>query len=87
MWVEEQHDRTTYYQRTANVSLGGVYLDGTLPHPRGTEVTLRLELPGAGAPVTQRARVVSDRVGEAPGMHLQFVDEVDDRLAAFLAGV
>ena len=44
IWVEERTNDALYYQRATNLSLGGIWLDGTLPHPPGTRVALDIEL-------------------------------------------
>ena len=38
IWVEEKTERELYFQRSANLSLGGIYLENTIPHPVGTRV-------------------------------------------------
>jgi hypothetical protein len=89
MWVTETHDRATYYQRAANLSAGGIYLDGTIPHPRGTIVTLQFTLPGESEAISCRGIVVGDPNEDHLGMHLMFVDIADHkvrrRLSRYLA--
>jgi len=67
----ERSDGGLYFQRTRNVSMGGAFLEGTLPHPPGTRVSLELQLPGDTA-----ALVVAGEVVEAPdggvGMGVKF---------------
>ena len=41
--VVETHEDSTYFQRTANLSVGGLFLEGTMPHPPGTKVRLQLQ--------------------------------------------
>lgn len=89
MWVEEKRGKDTYYQRTANLSVGGLYLDGTIPHPRGTIVNLRFTLPGDDAPFDLRAEIVGEPNEERLGMHVKFLDEdlggsQRERLRAFV---
>lgn len=86
IWVQERTRDALYYQRATNLSLGGVFLDGTLPHPPGTRVELDLEIASAD-PI----RVEGEVVGRAPGgvgMAVRFV-ELDARariaLASYLA--
>jgi uncharacterized protein (TIGR02266 family) len=86
MWVEEQKGKETYYQRAANLSLGGIFLPGTIPHPEGTVTQLKLALPDGGAPLEVRGEV---RAGEAEtvGMRIRFVELTDEqtaRLRSFL---
>jgi uncharacterized protein (TIGR02266 family) len=71
IWVQERTRDALYYQRATNLSLGGIYLDGTLPHPPGTRVELDLEIAEAD-PI----RVEGEVVGRAPGgvgMAVRFV--------------
>ena len=90
MWVEEISGGTRYFQRAGNLSAGGLFLEGTIPHPRGTMVELSFVLPGETAPVRVRAEIVGSPDPERLGMHARFVDldaqpEVAARLTAFLA--
>ena len=98
MWVEEHHGKDTYFQRSGNLSVSGIYLDGTLPHPRGTQVDLRFTLPGDTDPIELRGEIVGDdtpAVGEGGaklGMHVRFVNldsvpGVAERLRRFVERV
>lgn len=68
----ERSDAGLYFQRTRNVSMGGAFLEGTLPHPPGTRVSLELQLAGDTTALTVDGEVV-----EAPdsgvGMGIKFV--------------
>jgi uncharacterized protein (TIGR02266 family) len=78
MWVEEQGPKGTYFQRSANLSEGGIFLERTIPHPIGTVVTLKLQLPDGGEPVEVRAEIVNAAAGESElGMGMRFLD-LDD---------
>jgi hypothetical protein len=61
-----------YFQRTRNVSMGGAFLEGTLPHAPGTRVSLEIQLPD-----DTTALVLEGEVVEAPdggvGMGVKFV--------------
>lgn len=86
LWVEETHGRAVYYQRATDLSLGGLFLSRTLPHPPGTRVELRVDLGGAD-PLRVRGEVVDDGGRRAEGMGLRFVSLDRDqraRLADFL---
>jgi uncharacterized protein (TIGR02266 family) len=75
MWVEESTERELYFQRGANISEGGIFLERTIPHPRGTVVTLQFTLPNDTSPVKVRGEIVN--VGEASnelGMGVKFLD-------------
>lgn len=86
IWVEEHTRDALYFQRATNLSIGGVWLDGTLPHPPGTRVTLDIELPG-DRPLRVEGEVVPHASPKA-GMAIRFTDLVGPRkrrLEAFLA--
>ena len=75
MWVEESTDRELYFQRGANISLGGIFLERTIPHAKGTVVTLQFTLPDDSAPIKVKGEIVN--VGEASselGMGIKFLD-------------
>lgn len=59
LWTEEILGEDIYYRRTGNVSEGGVYFEHALPHPLGTEVTLKFALPGDAEMVVARGEVVN----------------------------
>jgi uncharacterized protein (TIGR02266 family) len=71
LFVEERTGETLYFQRATNLSLGGVFLTNTLPHPPGTRVSLSLRLPGGGAPTIVDGTVVEREPGEV-GMAIRF---------------
>jgi uncharacterized protein (TIGR02266 family) len=78
MWVEEEGPRGTYFQRSANLSEGGVFLERTIPHPVGTQVKLKLALPDGGEPLAVNAEIVNAAAAEGElGMGLRFVDLPD----------
>ena len=81
IWVEEKTERELYFQRSANLSAGGIYLENTIPHPVGTRVTLRFTLPGDEEKLEVRAEVAAAMTGEEEfGMGLKFI-ELDDGVA------
>ena len=89
MWVEEQRGADVYYQRSANLSVGGIYLDGTIPHPRGTFVQLRFTLPGDEESISVRGEIVGEPNEEKLGMHVKFLPEdlegqLGERLRSFV---
>jgi len=86
IWVEERTNDALYFQRATNLSIGGLWLDGTLPHPPGTRVSLDIELPGEGL-LCVLGEVVVHRTPK-PGMGVRFVELAADkrtRLEAFLS--
>ena len=75
LWVEQSSTREVYFQRGTNLSTGGIYLEHTIPMPRGTEVRLVFTLPGDGESLVVRGVIVN--VGESVnelGMGVKFVD-------------
>ncbi len=90
IWVEEAAtDHELYYQRSANLSAGGMYLENTIPRAIGTQVTLRFNLPGDQDRFEVRAEVVSAIAGEEEfGMALKFVNlepQRAERIRQFVA--
>jgi uncharacterized protein (TIGR02266 family) len=88
LWVEEQHDHGTYFQRAANLSAGGIFLEHTIPHPVGTRVRLAFKLPGDEQPIRVVGEIVNAVEAEPPGMGLKFVDlpaDVRRRLDGFIS--
>lgn len=84
--VDERTEGALYFQRATSLSESGVYLEGTLPHPPGTEVELDLHLPGHRRALRLRGRVAARDL--AVGMGVRFVDlgaESRDRIADYLA--
>ncbi|HZS38232.1 MAG TPA: PilZ domain-containing protein [Polyangia bacterium] len=79
MWVEETSAEGTYFNHSANLSAGGIYLEKTIPHPVGTVVQLQFTLPGDPAPIRVRAKIVAAMTGDdRVGMGLNFVDAAPD---------
>src|SRR4051812_32712395 len=77
MWVEERSPDGTYFQRSANLSSGGIFLEKTIPHPAGTVVNLEFTLPGESEPLKVRAEIVNaDTLEGGLGMGLRFLDLV-----------
>ena len=72
LWVEEHTDDALYFQRATNLSLGGLFLDRTLPHPAGTRVQLELRLPGEQSPLRVAGEVVPTPDRER-GMGVRFL--------------
>jgi uncharacterized protein (TIGR02266 family) len=72
--VIETHEDSTYFQRTANLSSGGLYLEGTMPHPPGTRVRLRFALPGDEAMIEVTAEIMPAGKDAELGMGVRFLD-------------
>ena len=89
IWVEEKTDRELYFQRSANLSRGGIYLENTIPHPVGTRVNLRFQLPGDAEKIEVKAEVAAAIAGEEEfGMGLKFVelpDAIAERIQQYVA--
>ncbi|MBI5480976.1 MAG: PilZ domain-containing protein [Deltaproteobacteria bacterium] len=87
MWVEESTERELYFQRSANLSVGGIFLENTIPHPKGTIVNLQFTLPGDTLPVKVRGEIVNAAASDELGMGIKFVDvdpEVERRISEFV---
>ena len=73
--VADPNEAVTYFQRTADVSPGGLHLAGTIPHPEGTEVRVRFSLPGGGDDIETRGTVTAGtRDAGGTGMGIRFID-------------
>lgn len=82
VWVEESRDRETYFQRGANLSVGGIYLGRSIPHPLGTMMSLKFTLPGEQQPIHVVGKIVSLALdGEEPGMGVAFTELDEDTRA------
>src|SRR5687767_3405723 len=73
MWVEETTDRELYFQRSGNLSEGGIFLENTVPHPIGTLVNLMFTLPGDSDPIRIQGEIVNAAEGKQLGMGIKFV--------------
>lgn len=75
LWVEAAAGDELYFQRMANLSVGGAFFAHTVPHEVGTIVQLRFELPGDPEPLACKGEIVSarDEAGE-PGMGVRFLE-------------
>ena len=74
MWVDETHGECRYFHHSVNLSLGGILLGNTIPHPRGTKVRLQFALPGEAQPFDLRGETVGQPEVEHLGMHIKFVE-------------
>jgi uncharacterized protein (TIGR02266 family) len=74
MWVEESTERELYFQRSGNLSEGGIFLENTIPHPKGTVVNLQFTLPGDTAPIKVRGQIVNAASSDELGMGIKFID-------------
>jgi uncharacterized protein (TIGR02266 family) len=72
LWIEEESDGASYFQHSANLSRGGLFLDNSVPHPVGTSMQIRFTLPGDGAPIQTKAVIVQIEAHGGFGMHLKF---------------
>lgn len=75
MWVQETRGHDVYFMRASNVSTGGLFLEGSVPHQVGSLLTIEFILPGQGHPLRVRARVVNHpHLGGELGMGVEFTD-------------
>jgi len=81
MWVEESTERELYFQRSANLSVGGIFLENTIPHPKGTVVNLQFTLPGDTSAIKVLGEIVNAAASDELGMGIKFVkvDPEDER--------
>ena len=62
LWIDEGGDRRfTATLRSANVSVGGAFLESTFFLPMDTELRVRFSLEAGAAPVEARARIVREQ--------------------------
>jgi uncharacterized protein (TIGR02266 family) len=88
MWVEQSRDQELYFQRSANLSAGGLFLENTIPHPVGTHITLQFTLPGDVEPIKVHGEIVSAASQTELGMGVKFIDveaDVQARIDKFIA--
>ena len=87
MWVEESTERELYFQRSANLSVGGIFLENTIPHPKGTVVNLQFTLPGDTQPIKVRGEIVNAAASDELGMGIKFLEvnpEDERRISDFV---
>ena len=88
MWVEQSRGKELYFQRSANLSAGGLFLENTIPHPVGTLITLQFTLPGDSAPLEVHGEIVSAASASDLGMGVKFIEvgtDIQARIDAFIA--
>ena len=79
IWVEESRVGEIYFQRTTNVSEGGLFFEQTIPHPRGTVVNLKFGLPESSTTIQCKGEVVNlPQTNEGLGMGIKFLDLSED---------
>ncbi len=89
-WVERAEGESLTWQRAANVSVGGLYLESPLPLPPGSIMMLEFQLPGGDKPIRCGGEVRSTTGGDRPGMNIEFFELRDDdqgRIASFVDGL
>ncbi len=78
IWVEESRNGELYYQRTANISEGGLFFERTVPHPKGTVVNLKFTLPNQTEPICVKGEIVNlPSDADGLGMGIRFIDLTD----------
>ncbi|NMB74762.1 MAG: hypothetical protein GYA21_06490 [Myxococcales bacterium] len=83
IWVEEIKDEELYFQQTGNLSVGGVFFERTIPHPKGTRVKLRFSIPGRQGVIEADGEVVSTSGrsdGTGAGIRFIDLDPVEEKL-------
>ena len=71
LWIEAEREGELYYQRTQNISVGGVFFAQTIPLPVGTRVSLKFDIPGDPVEVRCKGEIVT---AKDLGMGVSFVD-------------
>jgi uncharacterized protein (TIGR02266 family) len=83
IWVEEIKGEDLYFQQAGNLSVGGVYFERTIPHPVGTQIKLKFELPGKEGVIETTGEVVNvpeEPTGLGAGIKFVDLDPVEERL-------
>lgn len=76
LWIELEREGELYFQRAANLSVGGAYFAQTIPLPVGTRVQLRFSLPDDSRPVGCEGEIVTAQ-GLGMGVHFLTLTEPD----------
>ncbi len=75
IWVEEQpDDNSIYFLRATNLSQGGIFFDQTIPHPIGTIITIKFNLPGNRDAIIAKGEIVNIPGKEKLGMGVNFTE-------------
>lgn len=74
IWVEESKEGDLYFQQTGDISEGGISFRRTIPHPLGTKVRLRFNLPGTQTNIETAGEVCSTRGPSSYGAGIRFLD-------------
>lgn len=81
LWIEGKKDDAVYFERLTNLSTGGVFIEQQIPHPIGSKLKLKIDLPASiGGPVILKGSVVSHE-GDPAGMHIKFIECDDEDIA------
>lgn len=70
LWIEVSFGGELYFQRAANLSVGGAYFTQTFPLPVGTQVELKFELPGQTGEIACKGEIVT---AQDLGMGVRFL--------------
>ena len=71
LWIEAEREGELYYQRTQNISIGGVFFAQTIPLPVGTTVGLKFEIPGDPVEIRCKGEIVT---AKDLGMGVSFLE-------------
>ncbi len=85
IWVEEHAGPGVLFRRSGNLSLGGIFLEVSVPKAVGTLVELELQLPGDHAGPIRVQGVVVTADADRASMGIRFVDlpaEIQARIVA-----
>ena len=78
MWVEGTTvEGDCYFQRSGNLSVGGIYLDRAVPHMPGTRIMLKFQLPGDKEDIKVLGEILAHHDADGLGMGVRFLDITD----------
>ena len=64
LWMEEVRGDEVYFRRSCIISEGGVLFEQSIPHPEGTEVTLRFEAREERGIIFFESRTLREKLSE-----------------------
>ncbi len=74
MWVEEITPGGLVFRRAGNLSVGGIYLDQTIPLAVGSVIKLKFTLPGDRDAIVVSGEIVSIMTDQVLGMGVKFTE-------------
>jgi len=88
LWIKEGPEGNRKLRHAGDLSLGGFYLDHTVPIRWGSQTPIQFNLPGDAKPIDVLVEVVGVEIGSKRlGMHLRFLNlrqEDHKRIKAYI---